>query len=117
MYTDPSGLLVGGLINAGECYEDAAAQYWADKQVSTGNPLYAIPGMLASLWTPSTSDSTALTLAMAELAGPSLANLAEWSENPLMYEIGQKTVSTELYESLGLDGMSAVQRGQALLKE
>lgn len=60
--TDPTGLLVGGLINAGECYGESAAQYWADKQVKTGNPLYAIPGALASLWTPSTSDTTATLL-------------------------------------------------------
>ncbi len=28
---------------------DAAAQYWADKQIQTGNPLYAIPGAAAAL--------------------------------------------------------------------
>jgi hypothetical protein len=67
-FADPSGLLFGGLINAGECYGDAAAQYWADKQVQTGNPLYAIPGLLASLWTPQTSDVTAALLGTAAYA-------------------------------------------------
>jgi RHS repeat-associated protein len=64
-FTDPSGLLFGGLINAGECWGEEAAQYWADKQTSTGNYLYAIPGALASLWTSETSDETAVTLATA----------------------------------------------------
>jgi len=62
---DPSGLLFGGLINAGECYGQAAAQYWAERQVATGNPLYAIPGLFASLWTPGTSDYTFATLSFA----------------------------------------------------
>ena len=38
------------------------------KQVQTGNPLYAIPGMLASLWTPQTSDMTAAVLGIAAFA-------------------------------------------------
>jgi hypothetical protein len=44
---------------------DRAAQYWADMQVRTGNPLYAVPGTLASLWTPDTATTTALTLGSA----------------------------------------------------
>ena len=52
-------------IPAGEQYGDSAAQYWANKQVETGNYLYAIPGALASLWTPETSGSTAATLSCA----------------------------------------------------
>jgi len=67
-YVDPSGLLFGGLINAGECYGDSAAQYWADKQVQTGNWLYAIPGAFAALWTPSTSDITTAALGTAVYA-------------------------------------------------
>jgi RHS repeat-associated protein len=63
--SDPTGLLFGGLVNAGECYGDSAAQYWADRQVQTGNGLYAIPGVLASLWTPRTSDVTAAILGTA----------------------------------------------------
>ena len=31
--------------------------------MQTGNPAYHIPGALASLWTPGTSDATACTLA------------------------------------------------------
>jgi len=45
-----------------------AAQYWADRHVQTGNPLYAVPGVLAALWTPDTAVSTAVTLGTAGLA-------------------------------------------------
>ena len=61
-FTDPTGLLIGGRVNAGESYGDAAAQYWADKAIETGNPLYNFPGAIAALWTPCTSDATAATL-------------------------------------------------------
>lgn len=66
-HTDPSGLLFGGTIDAGEFYGDLAAQYWADKAInSTGIESwgYAFMGGLASLWTPCTSDTTAATLAV-----------------------------------------------------
>jgi len=69
MYLDAQGLLFG--FNFGEFYGDSAAQYWADKQVETGNPLYAIPGLFASLWTPCTSDKTFATLSI----GYSAANI------------------------------------------
>lgn len=41
---------------------DSAAQYWANRQVETGNPLYVLPGLAASLWTPDTATTTAITL-------------------------------------------------------
>ncbi len=41
---------------------DSAAQYWANKHVETGNGLYMIPGLLASLWTPNTATETTTTL-------------------------------------------------------
>jgi RHS repeat-associated protein len=72
-YVDPEGLLFGGLVNAGESYGDSAAQYWADRHMETGNPLYAVPGVFAALWTPNTSDKTAATLAggyAARVFGP-----------------------------------------------
>jgi RHS repeat-associated protein len=72
-WVDPEGLLFGGLINAGESYGEAAAQYWADRLVETGNPLYWIPGSFASLWTPCTSDMTASTLGGAFGLGRYLA--------------------------------------------
>jgi hypothetical protein len=81
-FSDSSGLLFGGLVNAGECYGVAAAQYWADKQTATGNSLYAIPGAFAALWTPDTSDDTFVTLSTAAGAGSgSLVRGAgqEWS--------------------------------------
>ncbi len=79
-YTDPSGLLFGGFVNAGECFGDSATQFWADMAESTGNPMYTIPGAVSALWTPLTSDDTFSTLA----AGAGAASLfkragAEWS--------------------------------------
>jgi len=71
MFSDPRGLLFG--VNAGEAYGDSAAQYWADLAVQRNNPLYHIPGALAALWTPCTSNATALTLAggyVARIFGP-----------------------------------------------
>jgi RHS repeat-associated protein len=65
MFTDPEGLAFG--INMGECYGEAAAQYWADKADKTGNPLYNIPGAVASLWTRDTSNKTAIVLTAAYL--------------------------------------------------
>jgi len=44
---------------------DRAAQYWADRHVQTGNPMYAVPGVFASLWTPDTAGYTAVTLGTA----------------------------------------------------
>jgi RHS repeat-associated protein len=41
---------------------DSAAQHWADLHVKTGNPLYAVPGVFASLWTPDTAVATTTTL-------------------------------------------------------
>ncbi|MDO4705749.1 MAG: RHS repeat-associated core domain-containing protein [Comamonadaceae bacterium] len=111
---DPSGLLLHGLINAGECYGDAAAQYWADLHMQTGNPLYAIPGLLASLWTPQTSDATAATL-FAAATFPKSANWSAWFRHPVMYELGGKTVPNSVWNGLGLASMDVVQKGKAIL--
>lgn len=69
MYGDPFGLLLGGIINAGEEFGEYAAQYWADMAVQTENPLYSVPGALASLWTRKTSDETLTVLAAGYSAG------------------------------------------------
>ncbi len=60
---DPLGLLFGGTVDAGEEFGEYAAQYWADLAVQTDNPLYSVPGALASLWTRKTSDETLTALA------------------------------------------------------
>jgi RHS repeat-associated protein len=115
---DPSGRLLHGLINAGESYGASAAQYWADQAVSTGNPLYNIPGALAALWTPATSDQTLGTLLAGYggggLAG-SYANLAEWASNPVLYEVGQMTLPDAVYA--GYADLSATERGAAILAD
>jgi RHS repeat-associated protein len=112
-FVDPTGLLFGGLINAGECYGEAAAMYWAQKQIETGNPLYAIPGLFASLWTPSTSDSTFWTLLGARTL-PGRDSWSQWIKNPWKYEKGSQSVSNGIWEELGLEGMSVFERANAL---
>jgi RHS repeat-associated protein len=79
---DPQGLLFGGLIDAGESYGDSATQYWADTATQSGNPLYHIPGALAALWTPDTSDATAATLVCGAGIGRYLAR-PFWQYYPL----------------------------------
>lgn len=115
---DPHGLLFGGRINAGECSGHSAAQFWADKYVSTGNVLYAVPGAFASLWTPQTSDYTFATLAIGYAAGklPSVAkNFKAWAKSPFWYEMGQKTVPTSVYNAV--KHLPAVARGKAIVAE
>jgi RHS repeat-associated protein len=115
-FNDPTGLLFG--LNVGEGYGDSAAQYWADKQVQTGNWLYAIPGSLAALWTPCTSNKTFGTLLFGYAAGwaPTvLPNFPVWAQNPFWYEIGQKTVPTAIYGAMS--GLSAAERGRVLVYE
>ena len=76
-------------IPAGEQYGAQAAQYWADRQTETGNWLYAIPGALASLWTPCTSNSTALALIPAGSAGRGVGALAKLLPNSIKGQIGE----------------------------
>lgn len=46
-----------------------AAQYWANLQVQTGNPLYAIPGALASLVDPCSAGKTSTVLGIGGALG------------------------------------------------
>ena len=62
-FTDLDGLLFG--FNAGEEYGESALNYWVERAVETGNPLYYIPGGFAALWIPCTSDSTFSVLTAA----------------------------------------------------
>ncbi len=112
---DPDGLLFGGLRNAGECYGESATQYWADKQVETGNPMYAVPGLLSALWTRDTSDYTVIVLSAGRYR-PSLSSWSQWIKNPLKYERGSKTVSTEIWNELGLEELSVLERADKLGK-
>jgi hypothetical protein len=56
-------------------FGDYAAQYYASQELETGNPLYKIPGVLASLWTPSTYQNTSLLLGIG-------SGLGRWSARP-----------------------------------
>ena len=108
MGRDPTGQVYIPFTNiwipAGEQYGAQAAQYWADKQEQTGNWLYAIPGALASLWTPCTSNKTALTLGSAGALGAltkgaSLSNFFWDSRN-------FSTISRGYWGAEGASGMS-----------
>ena len=54
---------------------DAAAQFYAEKESETGNALYAVPGSLAALWTPSTYQRTSLLLGLG-------SGLGRWPARP-----------------------------------
>ena len=101
---DPNGLLFDGSINAGESYGDEAAQYWADKLIQTGNPLYAIPGLLASLWTPCTSDATITTLAGGGAAG---GIVRQFGKKLVTKQSGNLKKVVKNRKSKGADGASS----------
>ena len=106
------------LVNAGESYGVSAAQYWADKAFSTGNWAYHIPGALAALWTPCTSDYTFAILTIAYSGGTArtwIPNLRDWIKNPFFYEIGQKTVPMHIYRLVR--HLPAIERGKAIVRE
>jgi hypothetical protein len=46
----------------GTAYGEYATNWYASQQIATGNPLWAIPGSVAALWTPSTYQKTGWTL-------------------------------------------------------
>lgn len=49
----------------GTGFGEEAAEWYAQQQIETGNPLWAIPGAIASLWTPETYQATASVLLTA----------------------------------------------------
>jgi len=53
----------------GTGYGEEAAEWYAQQQIATGNPLWAIPGSIASLWTPETYQNTGWTLITAYQIG------------------------------------------------
>ncbi len=67
---DPSGLLFGGTIDAGEAYGEAALESYADVLADPDAAWYekagaAAGGFFSALWTPCTSDSTFAVLSTA----------------------------------------------------
>ncbi|MCK5056377.1 MAG: RHS repeat-associated core domain-containing protein [Candidatus Aminicenantes bacterium] len=59
-----------------------AAKYWANRYVQTNNPMYAIPGVVASLWTEDTFWKTGLTLA------------GGWTASAILPSVSSKLVAT-----------------------
>jgi len=77
-FVDPSGLLFGGSVDAGEEYGSDAVDQYADWLTDPNAGFWqkfgsAIGGTFAALWTPCTSDATFNTLLIAEGAGRYLA--------------------------------------------
>ena len=46
-----------------------------------------------------------------------VGNLGTYAADPILYEIGSKTLPTATYDELGLAGMSQIQKGAAITKE
>lgn len=73
--------LAGQYVPVTTYYGSQAAQFYADEYVQSDNPLWAIPGGLASLWIPETATQTAITLGTAGMAsglGPALVRGPVW---------------------------------------
>ena len=74
-YTLEQSRLIDRMMRASAQLGDAAAQFYAEKESETGNGLYAVPGSLAALWTPSTFQRTSLLLGFG-------SGLGRWSARP-----------------------------------
>lgn len=80
-YVDPTGevpivpIAIGAALLAGSqsasFQEEAAnaAQYWANRQIQTGNDFYAVPGAFATLGDSCNAKSTAAVLGIGSMAG------------------------------------------------
>lgn len=80
-YVDPTGevpivpIAIGAALLAGSqsasFQEEAAnaAQYWANRQIQTGNDFYAVPGALSTLADSCNAKSTAAVLGIGSMAG------------------------------------------------
>jgi len=92
---DPSGLLFGGLINAGECLGESAARYWAEKAIKETRFFPRLfdnaMGLLASLWTPETSDYTFAVLSTfwGGASGGFRFERANWKNSSGQWQFGQ----------------------------
>ncbi len=65
IFTDPEGLMTKAAWDYTTGLGTDGAQWYADKYIETGNPLYFVGGVLASLWTPETADETISILGVA----------------------------------------------------
>jgi RHS repeat-associated protein len=119
--TDPSGLLFGGFVNAGECAGQSAAQYWASQSIDPDNAwwetaLYTTGGLFASLWTPATSDDTFAVLSAAAGSASLFRQPGqEWSHFlPARWGAGRGGPVPDLIIDSPLNGnfTSAIEHGQ-----
>ncbi|MCA9407945.1 MAG: hypothetical protein H6755_06375 [Candidatus Omnitrophica bacterium] len=66
----------------GTGFGDDALSYYAMKWAETGNPLWAIPGGFAALWTPQTYQSTGWTLVSGGQYASQLSKTTYWQYYP-----------------------------------
>jgi RHS repeat-associated protein len=84
VYTAEQSQLIDRMMQMSVMFGDYAAQFYANQESETGNPLYRIPGTLASLWTPSTFQKTAFLLGIG-------SGLGRWSARPFWKYINEGT--------------------------
>jgi hypothetical protein len=81
----------------------AAAQYWADRQVATGNPLYGVPGALAAAWAEH-PDEVGMILSMGRGGNrgrvDKLGEIGS-TELPMLGANGTRTASTTIWKGVG----------------
>ncbi len=51
------------------------------------------------------------------LLAAAIPNIGTWVKNPLLYEIGSKTLPTTKYLELGLKGLSAIDKGRKIIQD
>jgi len=45
-----------------------------------------------------------------------IPNIGTWAKNPVMYEIGSKTLPTAKYAKYGLEGLGAIEKGKRIVQ-
>lgn len=111
---------LGSYLPGTEAGENAAL-YWAQLHVETGNPLYAIPGVMASLWTPDTAVTTGVTLlggggvSFGIRLGRELSVGSNFRLAPFGNRTGHALGELPHYHRRGLDALSGATRpGQGI---
>ena len=99
---DPNGLCALNTLGhwLGTGYGEEAAMWYAEKYNQTGNPLYMIGGLFASLWTPETWLATAGTLLTAGTLGPEI--LAAKTASEAVAIVAREGIEEAIQSATGL---------------
>lgn len=87
----------------GTGYGDEAVAYWAQRWAQTGNALFAVPGLFASLWTPDTWLDTASVISGAR----ALRGAAQLTTGDLMLSVRQFLWDPRRFSTVSRDYHSA----------